>query len=53
MTNVPQPIEQQNETAVTKEDENGLMTALEHGLEEIATQPPAVLVVDVVKLDMP
>lgn len=29
------------------------MTTLEHGLEEIATQPPAVLVVDVVKLDLP
>lgn len=53
MTNVQNPIEQQNEPAVTKEDENGLMTTLEHGLEEIATQPPTVLVVDVVKLDMP
>ena len=53
MTNVQNPIEQQNETAVTKEDQDGLMTTLEHGLEEIATQSPAVLVVDVLKLDMP
>lgn len=52
MTNVQNPIEQQK-TAVTKEDENGLMTMLEHGLEEIATEPPEVLLLDVVKLELP
>ena len=53
MTNGQNPIEQEDETSLAKEDEGGLMTTLEHGLEEIATQPPAVLVVDVVKLDLP
>lgn len=53
MTNVQNPAEQQNKTVVTKEAENGLMTMLEHGLKEIATEPPEVLLLDVVKLELP
>lgn len=53
MTNGQNPVEQEDEATVAKEDEGGLMTALEHGLEEIKTQPAEVVFVDVIKLELP
>ena len=53
MTNSQTPIGQEAETDVGKESEGGVITALEHGLEEIRTQPADVLFVDVIKLDLP
>jgi hypothetical protein len=38
MTNSQQPIQQEGETGVAKEDEGGIMMALERGLEEIKTK---------------
>ncbi len=53
MTNGREPIEQEDETTVAKEDERGALTALEPGIEEITTQPPAVVFLDVIKLNLP
>lgn len=53
MTNSQTPIGQEAETDLGKESEGGVITALEHGLEEIRTQPADVLFVDVIKLDLP
>jgi hypothetical protein len=53
MTNGREPIEQNDEAGVAEEADEGLLTALEHGLEEIKTQPAEVLFVDVIKLDLP
>jgi len=53
MTKGKESGERSDEAAVERETEGGIMTALEHGFEEITTQPPEVVLVDVVKFELP
>lgn len=53
MTNGQEPVERANETSGAEGNDDSLFTTLEHGIEEIRTQPPEVLLVDVVKFDLP
>lgn len=46
-------VERSHDVAGEKEGQGGILTALEHGLEEVTTQPPAVVLTDVVKLELP
>lgn len=53
MTSRQEPAERANGTAGVEGNDDSLFTTLEHGIEEIRTQPPEVLLVDVVRFELP
>lgn len=53
MTSRQEPAERANRTAGVEGNDDSLFTTLEHGIEEIRTQPPEVLLVDVVRFELP
>lgn len=52
MSETPDPVNEKPSAAEPTHD-SGILTALEHGFEEIKTQPADVLFVDVLKIDLP